>query len=109
MYYKRFIGDYRKKTARLTPLEHGVYGLLLDEFYATEAPLPLDAGELANIVGARTNADNAAVQKVLGRYFTETDAGLGERPGFGGGGQRQEIQRRSKGPHREAVERERLR
>ena len=75
MFYKRFIGDYRKKTARLTPLEHGVYGLLLDEYYATEGPLPLDAGELANIVGARTNADNAAIQKVLDRYFTKTNAG----------------------------------
>ena len=74
-FYKRFIGDYRKKTARLTPLEHGVYGLLLDEFYATEAPLPLDARELANVVGARTDADNAAIQKVLGRYFTKTGAG----------------------------------
>ena len=74
-FYKRFIGDYRKKTARLTPLEHGVYGLLLDEFYATEAPLPLDAGELANIVGARTDADKAAIKKVLGRYFTKSGAG----------------------------------
>ena len=36
-FYKRFIGDYRKKTARLTPLEHGVYGLLLDEFYRQHA------------------------------------------------------------------------
>ena len=75
MFYKRFIGDYRKKTARLTPLEHGVYGLLLDEYYATEGPLPLNAGELANVVGARTNADNAAIQKVLDRYFTKTNAG----------------------------------
>ncbi len=74
-FYKRFIGDYRKKTARLTPLEHGVYGLLLDEFYATEGPLPLDAGELANIVSARTDADKAAIKKVLGRYFTQTEAG----------------------------------
>ena len=65
----------KTKTARLTPLEHGVYGLLLDEFYATEGPLPLDSGEIANVVGARTDADEAAVQKVLGRYFTETDAG----------------------------------
>ena len=75
LFYKRFVGDYRKKTARLTPLEHGVYGLLLDEFYATEEPLPLDAGELANIVGARTMADDRAIQKVIGRYFTKTDAG----------------------------------
>ena len=74
-FYKRFVGDYRKKTARLTPLEHGVYGLLLDEIYATEAPLPLDAGELANIVGARTEDDTAALHKVLGRYFAKTGAG----------------------------------
>ena len=45
-FYKRFIGDYRKKTARLTPLEHGVYNLLLDEFYATEERLPLDLTEV---------------------------------------------------------------
>ena len=75
LFYKRFIGDYRAKTARLTPLEHGVYGLFLDELYATEAPLPLDAGELANIVGARTDADEAAIQKVIGRYFKKTVAG----------------------------------
>ena len=74
-FYKRFVGDYRKKTARLTPLEHGVYGLLLDELYAAEAPLPLDAGELANIVGARTDADYAALNKVLGCYFAKTGAG----------------------------------
>ena len=72
-FYKRFIGDYRKKTARLTPLEHGVYELLLDEFYATEGPLPLDAGELANIVSARTDADKAAIKKVLGSHKPKPD------------------------------------
>ena len=53
-----------------------VYGLLLDEFYATEAAAsPGRRRTSQRIVGARTNADNAAIQKVLGRYFTETDAG----------------------------------
>ena len=74
-FYKRNIGDYRKKTARLSPLEVGVYDLLLDEIYATEEPLPLDEGELFNIVGARTEADEAAVRKVLARYFERSDVG----------------------------------
>ena len=48
-FYKRFIGDYRKKTSRLTPLQHGVYTLFLDECYATEEPLPLDLEELHEV------------------------------------------------------------
>ena len=59
-FYKRWIGDYRSKTARLTPLEHGVYNLLLDEHYATEEPLPLEKTELFQIIGARTPAEEGA-------------------------------------------------
>ena len=74
-FYKRFIGDYRKKTSRLTPLQHGVYTLFLDECYATEEPLPLDLEELHEVAHARTETDEAAVQKVLKRYFTRTKDG----------------------------------
>ena len=74
-FYKRFIGDYRSKTARLTPLEHGVYNILLDEHYATEGPLPREKTELFQIVGARTPADEAAVDKILTRYWIEAKSG----------------------------------
>ena len=74
-FYKRWIGDYRSKTARLTPLEHGVYNLLLDEHYATEEPLPLEKTELFQIIGARTPADEASVDKILKRYWIETKSG----------------------------------
>lgn len=74
-FYKRFIGDYRSKTARLTPLEHGVYNMLLDEHYATEEPLPLEKTELFQIIGARKPADEAAVDKILNRYWIETKSG----------------------------------
>ena len=74
-FYKRWIGDYRSKTARLTPLEHGIYNLLLDEHYATEEPLPLAKTELFQIVGARTPVDEAAVDKVLTRYWIEAESG----------------------------------
>lgn len=74
-FYKRFIGDYRKKTARLSPLEHGVYNLLLDEHYATEAPLPLDLDEIFQIIGARGPSDEEATKKILNRYWIETPEG----------------------------------
>ena len=74
-FYKRWIGDYRSKTARLTPVEHGVYNILLDEHYATEEPLPREKTELFQIVGARTPADEAAVDKVLTRYWIEAETG----------------------------------
>ncbi len=74
-FYKRFIGDYRKKTARLSPLQHGVYNLLLDEQYATEDPLPVDEDELHEIAHARTPADKAAVKKVIERYFVRVEGG----------------------------------
>ena len=81
-FYKRFIGDYRRKTARLSPLEHGMYCLLLDEYYATEEPLPLDEEELFSVVRARTDADESAVRKVLSRFWTQTpDGWTNERAG----------------------------
>ena len=83
-FYKHFIGDYRKKTNRLSPLEHGVYRLLLDELYGTEDPLPLDEIELQNIVGVRTDQDAKALRKILDRYFTLTPSGWDQRAGDGG-------------------------
>ena len=64
IFYKRFIGDYQGKTAGLVAVEHGVYSLLLDAFYATEQPLPLDDGELCVIARAFDDVSRAAVQKV---------------------------------------------
>ena len=74
-FYKRFIGDYQGKTAGLVAVEHGVYSLLLDAFYATEQPLPLDDGELCVIARAFDDVSRAAVQKVLERYWRKTPEG----------------------------------
>jgi uncharacterized protein YdaU (DUF1376 family) len=35
-YYKRNLGDYAKKTGRLTMLQHGAYTLLIDSCYDRE-------------------------------------------------------------------------
>lgn len=74
-YYKFFIGDYQKKTKGLSLLEHGAYRILMDEYYAKEAPLPDDLNRLYRIAVAVTKADKSAVDHVLETYFTRTNEG----------------------------------
>jgi uncharacterized protein YdaU (DUF1376 family) len=69
-YYKRHIGDYAAATRHLSLLEHGVYCLLLDVYYTTEKPLPLDERAIFRLVGARSDEERIAVQTILGEFFT---------------------------------------
>lgn len=75
-YYRRYVGDYLRDTARLSMLEHGAYNLLLDHYYAEELPIPLDMGEVYTMVRAMTPADRKAVDKVLAKYFSRQDDGF---------------------------------
>lgn len=70
-YYRRYVGDYLRDTARLSLLEHGAYTLLLDNYYAEKMPIPLDLNEVYTMVRAMTPGDRQAVKKVLTRYFTK--------------------------------------
>lgn len=74
-YYERHLGDYAKDTALLSQGQVGAYDLLLDYYYATEKPLPLDAADLHKITRATTPAERANTAKVLAHFFTKTDAG----------------------------------
>ena len=74
-YYKFNIGDYAAATRHLTMLEHGAYRLLMDVYYTTEQPLPADVKAAARKTGARAKDEIAAVEVVLGEFFTLTDAG----------------------------------
>lgn len=67
-YYEHHLGDYAKDTAHLTMLEHGAYRLLLDRYYGTEAGIPADQAH--RIARARTREEKAAVDAVLGEFFT---------------------------------------
>lgn len=70
-YYERHLGDYARDTAHLSLLEHGVYTLLLDRYYATEAGIPADQAH--RVARARTDEERAAVDVVLSEFFTLTD------------------------------------
>lgn len=68
-YYKRHLGDYARDTGHLTALEHGVYTLLLDWYYANERPIPLDKPTRI----ARGNPEET--QMVLDEFFHKTPEG----------------------------------
>lgn len=66
-YYKRHLGDYAKKAGHLSPLEHGVYTLILDSYYDREqAPTLIEATRWAR---ARTEDEKSAVLAVLDEFF----------------------------------------
>lgn len=71
IYYKRNLLKYSSKTAHLSPLEHGIYNLIVDAYYKHEIG-PTKA-EAYRWVRAKTAAENRALMAVLGEFFMERD------------------------------------
>lgn len=69
IYYRRYIGSYQKRTARLSMRDHGAYSLMLDFYYAEEQPLPLEIEDIYDICKARTPDDRKSIAKVLRLHF----------------------------------------
>ena len=76
-FYPRHIGDHMKQTSHLSLVEHGVYNLLLDRFYATEQPITRQ--EAYGVCRPRTRLEKQAVETVLSTLFTDTKAGYVNR------------------------------
>ena len=70
-YYKKNIGDYAKKTGRLTLLQHGAYTILFDACYDREKFPTLE--EAIEWSWAITQDEIDAVEFVLKRFFTFQD------------------------------------
>jgi uncharacterized protein YdaU (DUF1376 family) len=66
-YYKRNLGDYAKKTGRLTMLQHGAYTLLIDACYDREVFPTLE--QAIDWTWASTEAEIDSVKFVLSRFF----------------------------------------
>jgi uncharacterized protein YdaU (DUF1376 family) len=71
--YDRYPGDYLRQTLTLTFAQDGVYTRLLDYYYSTEKPIPVD--EVMAAVRCRSAEDEAVTQWVLDRFFTLTEMG----------------------------------
>jgi|GEM_PF-6003507 len=72
VWYPFYVGDYARKTAHLSLLEHGAYRLLLDHYYATRQPLPNSPKELYRICRAHTPSERAAVLSTAAKFFIES-------------------------------------
>jgi hypothetical protein len=101
-YYQFHIGDYRSATAHLSNDEDLAYRRLLDMYYDTENPIPLDVTWVAK----RIRISNSVVQDVLNDMFEKKDDGFHQMrcdkelvvyKGFSDAGKRGAAKRWSKG------------
>lgn len=74
-HYDFNIGDYRRRTAHLNQLEHGIYRSLIDTYYLEENPLCLDHAKVMRSHSIRTPEEVAAFEAVLADFFEETPDG----------------------------------
>ena len=74
-YYSHHIGDYRRDTAHLSLLEHGIYRQLLDQYYLNEEPLCSDDAKLMRSLCVRNADEMQALKNVLADFFELTDFG----------------------------------
>lgn len=75
-YYEKHIGDYIKDTVSLSMMEDGAYNRLIDQYYQSERPLPLDRKEIYREARASSAAERKAVDYVIGKFFDETPEGF---------------------------------
>lgn len=70
-HYPHHIGDYRKNTGHLTNDQDLAYRRLLEMYYDTEQPIPLETQWVAR----RLRVDTESVDLVLSDFFTKTESG----------------------------------
>ena len=69
------MGDYKRDTSHLSLLEHGVYTVMLDDYYATHQPLTSNEERLYRQLRAITKEEIEAVQKILKEFWVKTEDG----------------------------------
>lgn len=75
LWWPKYIGDYSRKTGHLSMAGHGAFNLLLDHYYQSETPLPLEWVQLHRICRAVAPEEQGIVQAVVQEFFRETEAG----------------------------------
>ena len=71
IWYKFRVGDYITQTLHLSDAEDLAYRRLLDLYYLTESPIPLDTDAVAR----KIRLDLDVTESVLAEYFDRTDEG----------------------------------
>jgi len=70
-YYSFHIGDFVAATVHLSPMEELAYRRMLDLYYDTEQPIPLET----QWVSRRLRMDTQIVDSVLSEFFVKTENG----------------------------------
>lgn len=78
-YYQHHIGDFRAGTVHMSRTERWIYRDLIDVYYDTEQPLPLDLDELCRAIGVRTDDERTVVIDLLKFKFQKTDVGYAHK------------------------------
>lgn len=74
-YYPHHIGDYLRDTVHLSLVEDAIYRRMLDIYYSSEKPLPLDFDYLCKMVRATKTEERELTSWVLGQFFQKCDDG----------------------------------
>lgn len=69
-YYTFNVGDYRRDTAHLSRVEHGIYRDLIDWYYLEEKPIPTETDSVSRRLRLDSDADKVALKNVLADFFT---------------------------------------
>lgn len=75
-YYPHHIGDFRSGSIHMTRIERWIYRDMIEVYYDTEKPLPLNVNELCHIIGARSEEDRKVVAELLQYKFEKTEDGF---------------------------------
>lgn len=73
-YYQFNIGDYRRDTVHLTPVEHYIYRTLLDWMYLDECEIPKKTQSVLRRLGLGCEME-PNLNNVLSDFFIETETG----------------------------------
>jgi len=74
-YFPFHVGDYVSATRHLSWTEDAAYRRLLDTYYTSEKPLPVELRAVCRLVLATTDEQREAVRVVLEEFFDLTEAG----------------------------------
>lgn len=70
-YIPLYTGDYLRDTRHLSPMEHGIYLLLLMYCWDKHGFAPLEERQLFGICNARSNDEMEAVRRILKEFFVQ--------------------------------------
>ena len=74
-YYPHHIGDFNNATRHLTRIERSIYRDLIELYYDTEKPLPLDIPKITRLVCANNPEETQSVISVIDEFFEKTSKG----------------------------------